>query len=205
MKACWIDNGNDADYTLLTKHAITQPYYDVRDPRINLKYLEMVRDKGFDPGLYLCSQGEGWPSALKLSGKEWADWAYQTVLRLAPGTSGTFPRVILNCEVHSASWLLTMMKEWRRHSPRRWTAWSMEGHQGGWMTATFVGSIVPLVDCFMPQSYSGPMARAESDRVVIDLITQGIPPKKIYSMYKAEELGYWWEGCVFTQGGLQSL
>jgi len=205
VKSVWVDHGNDLDPVLLAKHDITQPYYDVRDPRIDLAYLERERDRGYSPGLYLCSQGDGWPSAMKMTGPEWADWAYQTVLKIAPKTSGTFPRVLLNCETHSASWLQSMIKHWRAHSPRRWTAWSMEGHQGGWMTAAFVQTVAPLIDCFMPQAYTGPMLRDESDRVVIDLITRGIPASKIYCMYKASEIGYWWEGCAFTMGSLPSV
>lgn len=203
MKAVWVDHGQDFDPNLAHRYDVTDCYLDVRDPKVDLATLERIRNLGFNPGFYLCSQGDGWPSATTTSGTAWADWAYTQVQAKAPGTSGAFPKVLINAEVHSVSWLSAMFKHWRAHSPRRWTGWSMEGHQGGWMTSAFVELLISLkIDAYFPQSYIGDMQRMESDRVVLDLVARGIPASRIFCAYDASQLGYWSEGLYFTQGRL---
>lgn len=213
MRACWVDGNNDADYAKLARHGITDPYFDARwvAAKANpLTFLSSVREKGFTPGLYLCSQGEGWPSHDDLSGREWADWAYELVQRkIAPGTRGDFPRVCLNCEIHSADWILEMLLRWRARSPRRWTSWSMEGHQTGWMTSSasaevlgFAETVAPLLQAVHPQAFRGDLTRLESDRVALEMVAAGFPIEKVFCVYAADDLGEWWDGVVLPQGRL---
>lgn len=206
MRACWVDGNNDMDAVKLARHGITDPYFDARwvaakpDP---LGFLKSVRDKGFIPGLYLCSQGEGWPSHHELSGSEWADWAYDMVqLKIAPETRGNFPRVCLNNEIHDAEWILAMLRRWRARSPRRWTSWSMEGHQTGWMGPSFGETISPFVQAVHPQAFRGDLSRFESDRVALEMVAIGFPVDKVFCVLAADDLGEWWDGVVLPQGRL---
>lgn len=203
MRAVWVDEGNDADYGKLQGHGITEPFYSGKDPRVNLLYLNDVRTRGFNPGVYLCSQGEGWPGAHETAPAAWATWAYNKIREVAPGTSGKFPLVHLNCETHDPDWLLAMFKRWRARSPRRWTGWSMEGHQGGWMTPAFVTAMKALnIDAYLPQAFKGNMAPIESDRTALDLIKAGFTWDKVWCMYDAAQIRGIWDGCLFTQGRL---
>ena len=206
MKAAWVDPPSEADPAKLKAWGVDEVYFDARWDRLSLDYLHHVRDgQGFAyPGVYFCSQGEGWPDAHSTAPEAWADWAYNRVQKeIAPGTSGGFPRVHLNCETHDDQWLQAMFKRWRSRSPRRWTGWSMEGHQAGWMNTTFVAALVGLrIDAYLPQAYTGNMRRNESDRVALELVAAGFPVGRVWCMYDAAQVGYWWDGCLYTQGRL---
>lgn len=206
MKQIWVDPPSEADYTKLRAWDVTDPFYDIRWDRLDLAYLQEVRSKGFNPGLYICSQGEGWPDAHSTAPAAWADWAYGEVKRIAPRTSGNFPMICINAETHDDQWLLAMFKRWRSHSPKRWTSWSMEGHQGGWMVANpaFVSGMNALnLDAYCPQAYRGGMVRMESDRVALDMVLAGFPASKVFCFYDAAQVGYWYDGVLYTQGRLQ--
>lgn len=210
MRAIWADGGNDADYVKNARYGIDEPYFDARwvaakpDP---LGFLKSVRDRTpkQKPGLYLCSQGDGWPSHHELSGAEWADWAYELVQKkIAPGTRGDFPRVCLNCEIHDPQWILEMLTQWRKRNPRRWTSWSMEGHQTGWMMGLegFVAAVEPMLDAVHPQAFRGNMARFESDRVALEMVAAGFPVEKVWCVLAADKLGESWDGVALPQGRL---
>lgn len=202
MRSLWIDRNNDADYARLRKHGITEPIYDVQDPRVTLAYLTAVKKLGFAPGLYLCSQGPGWPSHYTLSGREWATWAYQTVQAIAPGTSGAFPKVHLNCETSDADWLVEMLKRWRSHSPKRETSLLIEGRQAGIFSPSHVAAINKTGVYVCPEFFTGNMTLHPEGFVTLPMLRVGFNAKTLYGVYDAKHLPYDWQGVAFTQGRL---
>ena len=204
MRSLWIDEGNDADSARMVSHGITEPIYSVRDPRVTLSYLGTIKAKGFNPGLYMCSQGEGWPSHHDLTGKEWADWAYKEVQRIAPGTAGSYPKVHLNCETSDAAWLVAMLTRFRAHSPRRETYLLIEGRKAGIFSPDQVAAINNTVVFICPEFCTGDMTPHPEGFVTLPMLRAGFLSKFLYGVYDAANLPYDWQGVAFTQGRLPS-
>lgn len=208
MRAIFVDEGNDADYVLLLANQITDPYFSVRDPRVTLNYLNGVVGRGFHPGLYACSQGDGWPNANSTAPDKWADWMYQEVLGIAPGTSGSYPKVMLNCETHDADWIMAMLKRWRSHSPRRETYYSPEGRQAGIFSRSQVDAINSLGVHVCPQAYKGQEKTPYDPHlpgVIDEMLKAGFAPGRLWLTWDGawKPLPYNWQGFCFTQGRMQ--
>lgn len=195
MKAIWVDAGNDADYMKLRARGITDPYFDVRDPRITKPYLEKLRSDGFSPGVYAAWNWQNWKT-----GAEFANWMHGK-LRPLPQYPD-FPKVHLDIETHDVQWIIDALTRFRTLRPKRVTGFTLEGHQGGLFTPQDAAAITKLDMDILPQAYRGDMIRQESDRVVMDLIAAGFDPKRIYCFHDAAQVGDWWEGVLFTQGRL---
>lgn len=203
-RGVWIDGGDPA-YHVLEDELVSLALFDVRDPRVTPAYLEDVLRRIPKVGLYLCSQGEGWPDAKQITGPAWAKWAYDQVQRIAgpmPLAQGKDVRAVLNCETHDVSWILSMLKRWRTHSPKRGTCWSMEANQAELYTAHALelrqrGVIVG------PQCYvvvpGDPMARVESGHEVAAW-SKIVGVDRVSPFLDGAKLGHWWEGVAFTQG-----
>lgn len=203
-RGVWQDANNDPNYGMLEAHQIDCAYFDVRDERVTLQYLENVRNQLGSAGLYLCSQGEGWPNASEVSGRQWADWAYETVQkRIAPGTSGQFPRVILNCETHDRAWIVAMLKRWRSRSPRRATCWSMEGHQYD-LFRPIATELEDLTISVGPQCYVGDPPNRHRIESGTEVARWGelVGSERVIPFLDASSLGWWWRGIAFSAGSL---
>lgn len=201
MRAIWVDHGNDANYAALSGKQITDAYFDVRDPRMTRSYLDAVKAKGFNPGLYFCSQGEGWPSHHTTSPRAWADWVYQQVqVRIAPGTAGSYPKVCLNCETHP-DWFVPMLERWRARSPKRDTYLAIEGRQGGLFTPDHVTRLNALNVHVVAEFFRGNMD-PHPPGVILELLKTGLAPKRLWGFYDAASLPWQWWGMAFTQGRL---
>jgi len=205
MRAVWVDAGNDPDPVKLQDHSITAPFFDGRwlaDKHDPLAYLNSIKKTFPNPGVFLCAQGEGWPTPSTMSGKQWADWAYEMVQhKIAPGTSGSYPLVDFNCEVDDPSWVVNMFKRWRTHSPRRTTAWVVECHKAP-LYAGIAKVLVDLGIIIKPECFVGNMARVESASEVLSWANIGIPVGRIQPCLDGAALGAWWTGTVFTMGRL---
>lgn len=203
MRALWIDEGNDAHGDLRACFDITEPVFSVRDPRVTRAYLDSVKAKGYAPGLYLCSQGEGWPSHSKLTGREWADWAYSEVqVRIAPGTSGGYPTVHLNCETSDASWLVAMLKRWRARSPKRVTYLLIEGRKAGIFSPEQVAAINATGVYVCIELCEGDMTPHPEGFATLPMLRAGFRADLLYGVYDAKNLPWDWAGVAFTQGRL---
>lgn len=203
IRQCWIDEGNDARGDLHSMFGITDPIFSVRDPRVTRSYLDGQKAKGYAPGLYLCSQGEGWPSHHDLSGRAWADWAYNEVqVRIAPGTSGSYPKVHLNCETSDAVWLVTMLKRWRARSPKRETSLLIEGRKAGIFSPDQVTAINSLGVYVCIELCAGDMTPHPEGFATLPMLRAGFDPLWLYGVYDAKNLPYDWQGVAFTQGRL---
>jgi hypothetical protein len=202
-----VDEGNDPAYHVLADGEYTDVYVSVRDPRVTLTYLNGIQGRGYHPGLYACGQGTGWPNPTTHSGPAFADWVYDAVQkRIAPGTMGSFPKVMLNCETHDTGWLMSMFKRWRKKSPRRETYWSPEGRQAGLFSRDQVAVLNELNIRVVPQAYRGHDKTpydAHLPGVVDEWLKAGLRSELVWLMYDgAWALPYNWQGFVFTQGRL---
>lgn len=195
MRAIWIDLGNDADYARLKAHDITEPIYDIRDPRVTKPYLDDVRSRGFQPGVYAAWN---WPEVPKdpAGFAEWVDAKVKPLHR-----SQNAPSVHLNDETHDPVRIVKLLKRWRELRPSKRTVWTFEGHQGGLFDRAAVSAIDACNVILGPQSYTGSMERFESSGVVIDLIRYGFK-STIEPLLDAADLGLWWSGTAYTQGRL---
>jgi len=197
MRAIWIDLGNDADYVRLHEHGITEPIYDVRDPRVTKAYLDNVANLGFQPGVYACWN---WPEVAGMSGAKFSEWTDAQVKPLH--RTATFPSVHLNDETHSPTRIIEMLRRWRQLRPSKRTLWTLEGMQGGLFGSAHVQAIEAANVHYGPQCYTGAMARMESATVVLDLAKRGFSSSRIAPFLDAAKLGHWWEGVAYTQGRL---
>lgn len=159
-----------------------------------------------NPGLYLCSQGEGWPSADTMTPVAWADWAYDKVQKqIAPGTAGSFPKVMLNCETHDANWVIAMLKRWRAKSPRRETYWSPEGRQAGLFNPAQIQALNDMNIGVSPQAYTGHNQTPYQPHlpgVIDEWLKAGLRANLLWMTWDGawKPLPYNWQGFVFTQG-----
>ena len=197
MRACWVDYGNDADYVKLHEHGITEPIYDIRDPRITKPYLDNVVNLGFQPGVYAAWN---WDETKNMSGPEFANWVDAKVKPLQ--RSATFPSVHLNDETHDPVRIIAMLERWRNLRPSKRTVWTFEGMQGGLFTRAQAKVLNATNVIYGPQCYTGQMERMESSTVVLDLVTHGFIGSRIQPFFAANVLGNWWLGTAYTQGRL---
>lgn len=203
-RGVWIDGGDPA-YHVLEEELVSLVLFDVRDPRLTAAYLRDVLTKIPRVGLFVCSQGEGWPSSDSTAPRAWADYAYREIQRVADslGPQGGQIRACLNCETHEVAWILAMLKRWRSHSPRRGTVWTMEGNQA----EPFIPHAAELRERSIdvgPQAYLGamrPQDRIESGHEV-SAWGKIVGVDRVVPFLDAAALGHWWEGVAFTQGRL---
>jgi hypothetical protein len=207
VRAVWIDEGNDADYAKLRANDITEPFYSVRDPRVTKSYLEMVRGKGFAPGIYAAwnwpQTGVVPPYTGAAKGAQFATWVNGQLERIAPGTGPDFPAVCLNIETHDVPYILGAIQQWRKHRPKRITDFTLEGHQGGLFTGPQARAVAAKVRYIVPQCYDGNMTEDwDSWAIGLDLLEHGFPFGKVTPFLDAAHLDEWWEGYAFTAGRL---
>lgn len=200
MKAIWIDAGNDPAYARLQAHGITRAYFSLEDPRVTRSYLEGVRARGLQVGVYAAwNWGEftGTP-------EHFAEVTAAKV-KAIQGTgarSTTFPRVQLNDETHSSSRIIRLLTRWRQLMRYQDTSWTLEGMQGGWHSPELVQTVVDKKVRIAPQAYTGSMERFSEDAILRDLLKRGYPDTLISLFYDAAQLGHDWNGFAFTQGRL---
>lgn len=200
-RSVWVDANNDPAYTKIAKNGITDIFFDALDPRVTKPYLDAVKSKSYAPGLYLCSQGPGWPMQHdKVTGRVFADWAYDTVERIAQGDKSI--KVHLNCESSDPDWLVTMLKRWRAHSPKRDTALLIEGRKAGIFNDSHVRAINKTGVWICPEFFTGDMTAHPEGFVTLPMIRRGFNPATLYGCYDAANLPYDWVGVAFTQGRL---
>lgn len=208
-RGVWVDMPNDPDYELLEKLGITDPFFDGRwlaEKANPLAYLREVKKRLPNPGVFLCSQGEGWPSHKDTDPKAWADWAYKLVqLKIAPGTGGSFPLVDLNCEVSDPTWLITMLKRWRWHEPKRTTAWVAEAHKYPLFQNDFGRQLKDLGIIVKPECFAdvpgAPMSRVESATEVLEW-AKIVGVDRVIPCLDGSQVAHWWAGTAFTMGRL---
>jgi hypothetical protein len=206
QRGVWIDGGDPA-YHVLADALVTLVLFDVRDPRLNPTYIADVLTKVERVGLFVCSQGEGWPDAKTTSPADWAKFAYQKIQALAGpmGEQGKSIRACLNCETHDVQWILRMFSAWRRHSPHRITVWSMEANQADLFEDHALElrgrSIIAGPQCYVVVP-GDPMARVESGHEVAAWSKIMGSADRVAPFLDGAKLGHWWEGIAFTQGRL---
>lgn len=200
LRACWVDAGNDPDPVKLKAHGVTAPVFDIREPRLNLRYLTTWRAQFAAVGVYAAWN---WNSAL--TGPEFATWVSRRLQVIAPNTAPDFPFVCLDMETDNVAYLTGASVQWRKHRPDRVTDWTLEGHKGGIFTDHPAARIILSADFryIVPQCYNGALTQLwDTFAMTKDLVDAGFPFQSIRPFYDAAHLPEWWDGYAFTQGRL---
>jgi hypothetical protein len=205
--SAWVDPPSDPDPVKFANNGISIAYFDGRwlaakaDP---LAYMTLWRKKlnGSSIGIYFCDPWQ-WPG-ISMDPVKWADWLYVTVqMSIAPGTFGDFPRVDLNYEQDDPAWILAALRQWRKHSPRRTTAFVTQSHKASVYT-TIAHALTELNITVKPECFVGSqMERVESAAEV--LAWQMIGVKRVEPMLDGSQMAAWWNqapATAFTQGRL---
>lgn len=202
MRFTWTVAGDDPDYANCKAHGITGLFAPMFDVLTTPAYLQGFQARHFKAGTYV---GHGWfPS---LNAIQLADLVVAEYKRLTRSSSPALSdvRLMMNLEQHDPVFILKCLTEIRGRLPKVGLSWSPEGMQGGWMDADFVAGIVALRVRVVPQAFTGPMARRESDVVLRDLLVRGFPAGSVSIFYDAAQLGVGWEGYAFTEGRLPRI
>lgn len=195
IRASWIDNGSDPDYTRLARAGITVPYFDPRDPRVTAGYLDSVASH---PEIDTCGLYFAW-NWYPFDGRRFAEKVHSELLRIR--WQGN-PAVCLNDESHDPVRIRTLLRRYRELRPKRDAWWTFEGMQGGWIGAAGLGGeLARLGIRAAPQFYAGDMSPL-GHSVVLDLLMAGVDGTIVDGMYDAAALPYRWRGFAFTQGRL---
>lgn len=204
IRAVWVDEGNDANYAKL-KAIGAVPCFAIRDPRVDLAYLTMVKAKGFDSvGVYVVA------SWYKLTAAKFATLVSSELTRIAPQTPPGFPFVCVDMEGKTGTvkpglpdYQISFMRQWRKHRPDRVTDMTIEGHQGGLYNEGAADWLGRQVRYMVPQCYNAAMTQVwDSFAMALDLCTAGFKVEGIRPFYDAAHLPEWWDGYAFTQGRL---
>jgi hypothetical protein len=203
VRAPWVDAGNDPDYAKVRACGADSLYFDIRDPRVTIGYLDAVKAQGYGVGVYF---RENWPEVPKLPAAA-AAWLSGKLSPLDRGPD--FPMVCLDIETHDIQgYVLPFLREWRRRRQKRRTDWTLEGFQGGLFTPQDVSAIAAYIigegspGYICPSNYGGSMQPFAADRVALDLVAAGFTHSILKGMNDAASLGERWDGYAFTQGRL---
>jgi hypothetical protein len=206
MRALWIDSGNDPDWAKCQAYAITHPFFDMFDPRVTHDYLADVVGRGYGVGVYMAWN---WPQFANQSGKQVAETVHERVREIAGANPRKdFPKVQFDIEAHDPPYILACLKRWRELRRYQDTSWTMEYHQGGWMSRPFVDAIVGLRIRVVPQAYGGTDGRMDYGVCPLaaarDLTRRGFPDAQVSPFYDAALLRSYidWNGWAFTMGRL---
>ena len=197
MRFIWTVAGDDPDYDNCRAHDINGLFAPMFDVLTTKGYLQEFKAEGFKAwGLYV---GHNWFPALGPAAL--AAKVVKEYNRIAiPGT-----RLMMNLEQHDPGFIAFCLQEIRRTLPNVGLSWSPEGMQGGWMGDAFVARITSLKVRVVPQAFTGPMVRRESDQILRDLLDRGFVPGQISIFYDAAQLGADWDGYAFTEGRLPRI
>ena len=198
MRYLWVDQGNNPWWEAITANGIDGLFFDPRDERVKKGYLEEVQAKLKGAvGIYF---GHGWSEL----GHEPEQYVKEASKYLGPlRKDNNFPKVQINIEYHEPEFIMEVFRLWRVVYPWHATSWSLEPMQGGWMSSSFVVSLIKNKIRVSPQLFgSGDMVEYAADRVMRDLVKRGFPIDLISSTYDASKLHLWWDGFAFTQGRL---
>lgn len=198
MRYCWILEGDVPDYERLDKFGVNGVYLDAR--YATKQDIDQITAKGKAAGVYVAWNWPDVPDAPAGLAKWMADRAIP--LRGGPSV----PRVQFDVETHDMGFVIDLLEAWRKLQPYQATSWTLEGLQGGLMSADFVTRLLKTKTRISPQCYYGSMAGIASDSCLRDLLVRGIPQSSISCFYDAAKVGDLgaWDGFLFHQGRLPS-
>ena len=199
MRWIWTDEGSSwPDYAKGDKQGINGYFVSIREATKPM--LEDIANHGYVCGVYMATN---WDEFRNLNGPETAEKMHELVKPLS--WSAARPKVQFDIEQQDPAKILACFARWRQLQPKRDTSWTMEGHQGGWMSRVFVDALVGYRIRFVPQCYSADM-KDQWDTLAMarDLTRRGVPDSLVSPFIDAAELPnpFWWEGFAFTQNRL---
>lgn len=202
MRAVWVDAGNDPDYAKLADHAITWPYFDIREKRLTPPYLDAVRAHPTIEGCGVYVVASWLPT---LTGPQLAEWTDTRLRQIAWLGNPPVMFDIEGAQFDIEGYVIPCLRRWRELRPKRVTDLTIEGHKGGAFTLTSVRTVAGLVRWIVPQCYSGAMQTWDTYAIVADLLMAGFMSMEVRPFYDAGHLQPWWgtpDGFAFTQGRL---
>lgn len=203
MNYLWVDSGVAPDYAKGLRQQIDGYFFDMFN--VTKAELQEVKARGLAVGVYMASN---WPQFQGATGPQIANIVNQQVRSLQWGTGNGTPKVQFDMEEHTEvgyERIASCLEEWRRLQPKRDTSWTMEGHQGGSMSKSFVTRVLGCRVRVVPQCYDAPMAHAWCPlEMARDLVRAGFPDSLISPFHDAARLPQWWQGFAFTQNRLPS-
>jgi hypothetical protein len=113
--------------------------------------------------------------------------------------------VMADIEYQSNAFMVAFLKEWRRLRTARFTIWSPESMQGGWMEPDLVQLINADQNLMVAkQNYTGAMKKIDGSVSALNLIKQGIRWERITSMHSLRDgptnpLDDWWDGIALLE------
>ena len=189
MRYAWTDANDDPSYDQGDKWGVDGYYFPMFDALTTREVIQDCKDRGYAVGIYY---GHNWGG----TAPENAAKAHEEYKRVyVPGL-----KVMFNWEQHKPDEIANALETWRTLRPTVGTSWSMEGMQGGWMSAAFVKRIMACKVRWVPQSFVGDMVRRESDVTKANIVRRGVPENIVSCFLDGKQLGADWEGFAFTLG-----
>lgn len=224
---CLIDSGNDVPWPKLAASACNGAFFPTTDPPADVaRRLLDTKARTRIAGVF---SAWNWYEGIGIGvgdGAAFAEHVHEELLRieahLGGQASNSFPKVQLDNEDHRPTVILAMLSRWRQLRPKHDTSWTLESMQGGWMTSTFVSTLLSYGVRVVPQCYRGRMANIDLrasdpetfyeevresliDPLVAarDLTKRGVKDSLITPYYDAAFLPrQGWDGFAFTMGRL---
>jgi hypothetical protein len=199
------------DYAKAARHSITRLYWQANDEQLTRGVIDAVGKRGIGPGI-LRDPRWGTLSRLEFDKAEasghlpppldaptLARTLSQDLDRLGFDAS-TDPyscTVLADIEEHSNTYMLLFLTTWRRYRAKRVTGWTLEPHQGGWMSDDLIRLLQTTKVSAFPQAYYGNMTPTDPDWTRCNLIERGLPRGMVGVVYSALHLPEYWDGLAF--------
>ena len=195
MRCLWVDEGLDADFLKAKREQMTALFLPISDPIVDLtRRANEIRANNYAAGAYMAAN---WPMFFGMDGKTTAEYMHSRVAQI-----GGKLKVQFDIERHDGQYILDVLTRWRALNPTVDTSWTMEGHQGQWMTSDFVKAIVIAKIRVVPQAYGSDMTPWCPLEMARDLTKRGFPDALVSPFHDAARLPKWWTGFAFTQARL---
>jgi len=194
-RALWVDEGLEPDYLKAKREQMTALFLPISDPIVDLtRRANEIRANNYAAGVYMAAN---WPMFFGMDGKTTAEYMHSRVAQI-----GGKLKVQFDIERHDGQYILDVLTRWRALNPTVDTSWTMEGHQGQWMTSDFVKAIVIAKIRVVPQAYGSDMTPWCPLEMARDLTKRGFPDALVSPFHDAARLPKWWTGFAFTQARL---
>lgn len=199
IRYLWVDEGSSPDYVKGDKEGINGYFLSIREA--TKANLQAISQRNLACGVYL-AYNDSWLEFYGLSGKELAEKVH-AMLQLLSWSTVSKPKVQFDLEMQNPTLIGDCLTHFRKLQPSRDVSWTMEGHQGGWMTPSFVSRIRLAKVRVVPQCYDAPMENVwDTLEMARDLMRKGFADSMISPFHDAAKLPKWWQGFAFTQARL---